>query len=144
MNQTALPPIPRVDAPFMNRVHDEEAEMLERLRLQLQAVEQGSDPVASLDPLVDELLSHMIEHFEREERLMLQIGFPPYPMHKSAHDEMLETTRGVVEAWKKQPDTALLERFFLQQLPQWLEQHISTMDFVTARFFVSSGIDLPD
>jgi len=86
----------------------------------------------------------MIEHFEREERLMEQINFPPYPVHKSAHDEVLEATREVVASWKKQPDADLLESFFLQQLPPWLEQHISTMDFVTARFLASSGIELPD
>ncbi len=144
MSQTTLPPIPRVDAPFMNRVHDEEAELLERLQQQLQSVSDGDAPTESLNPLVDELLEHMIEHFEREERLMQQINFPPYPMHKSAHDEVLEATRGVVDAWKKQPDPALLDSFFLQQLPQWLEQHISTMDFITARFLVGSGIELPD
>jgi hemerythrin len=144
MPQNTLPEIPRVDAPFMNRVHDEEAELLERLKQQLAAVRAGEQELNALDPLVDELLTHMIEHFEREERLMQQIGFPPYPMHKSAHDEVLEATRGVVDAWKKQPDAELLDSFFLQQLPQWLEQHIATMDFVTARFLVGSGIDLPD
>jgi len=144
MPQDALPEIPRVDAPFMNRVHDEEVELLERLKQQLAAVRAGDLDLNALDPLVDELLTHMIEHFEREERLMQQIGFPPYPMHKSAHDELLEATRGVVDAWKKQPDAELLDSFFLQQLPQWLEQHIATMDFVTARFLVGSGIDLPD
>ncbi len=144
MTTTALPPIPRVPAEFMNRVHDEEAELLEQLQQRLQAVQAGEAELSSLDPLVDELLEHMIEHFEREEQLMQQISFPPYPVHKSAHDEVLEATRGVVDAWKKQPDAALLETFFLQQLPQWLEQHIQTMDFVTARFLVSSGIELPD
>ncbi len=144
MPKDPLPSIPRVPAEFMNRVHDEEAEMLERLQQQISALRSGEMSLQDLDPLVDELLSHMIEHFEREEQLMQQIGFPPYPMHKSAHDEVLEATRGVVDAWKQQPDAELLERFFLQQLPQWLEQHIATMDFVTARFLVSSGIDLPD
>jgi len=128
----------------MNRIHDEEAELLDRLRQQLLAVRSAELEPAALDPLVDELLAHMSEHFEQEERLMQQIGFPPYPMHKSAHDEVLETTRRVVEKWKKQTDVELLDSFFLQQLPQWLEQHIATMDFVTARFLVGSGIDLPD
>ncbi len=140
----SLPPIPRVPVEFMNRVHDEEAEMLAQLQQQIQAVREGEQTLDSLDPLVDELLQHMIEHFEREERLMEQINFPPYPVHKSAHDEVLDATREVVGSWKKQPDADLLESFFLQQLPSWLEQHISTMDFVTARFLASSGIELPD
>ncbi len=139
-----LPPIPRVPVDFMNRVHDEEAEMLNRLQQQIQAVREGGQPLDSLDPLVDELLQHMVEHFAREERLMQQVAFPPYPVHKSAHDELLEATREIVASWKKQPDADLLESFFLKQLPPWLEQHISTMDFVTAGFLANSGIELPD
>ena len=66
---------------------------------------------------------------------MLELNFPPYPVHKHAHDEYLNEFGVLVDSWRSSGDLAPVVTFLQQTTPAWLKQHISTMDLVTANFF---------
>ena len=81
-----------------------------------------------------ELKEHTIAHFANEERLMQEHGFPPYPIHKYNHDQFLNEFAVLVQNWELSKDVEPLKMFLETTLPEWLHNHISTLDTVTAMF----------
>ncbi len=125
---------PRVELDFMNRVHAEEVAMLNRLA---ECVAAGDD--AGADALLDPFITHMRKHFADEEAMMRRINFPPYPVHKEEHDRLLAELDRLAAA-----DRAALVRFLLDEVPPWFDQHVATMDMVTARFLAMQGVTEPE
>jgi hemerythrin len=121
---------PQVALDFMNRDHA----AFVALRDKLLGLLSAQAPAAGVDTLLDELLEHTRHHFSEEERLMREMHFPPYPMHKGEHDHVLEDMADRVAGWKQTRDTASLRNWLEGEVGDWFANHVSTMDFVTARY----------
>jgi len=128
-----------VEVDSMNTIHHEEADMLNELDELMRQHEAGTIDDARLDAKLDEFLHHMTAHFAGEEAQMRAIQFPPYPIHKSEHDFQIGRARQLIEEWKQSRNLAPLADYLRAELPQWLDQHIATMDKVTAHFFSMNG-----
>lgn len=126
--------IPEVVMPFMHETHLEEVALLNELYVLLARIDAG-EAVPELAAKLDELAAHTHAHFAREEERMIETGFPPYPMHKMAHDEYLNEFDTILATWRSNADLQPVARFLKQTTPAWLQQHIATMDAVTANFF---------
>ncbi|MBI5005680.1 MAG: hemerythrin family protein [Nitrosomonadales bacterium] len=126
---------PQVALDFMNRDHAE----FVGLRAQLLELIATAPPDARVDKLLDELLEHTRHHFAAEERLMQEVGFPPYAMHKGDHDSVLANMTAKVERWRQGHDAALLREWLERDVGDWFVNHVSTMDFVTAGFIKAQG-----
>jgi len=122
--------IPAVALIEMNDVHYEEIEIINQLH---ELVVSGQDS-GLISEKLKELQAHTIEHFANEERLMQEYGFPPYPIHKYNHDQFLNDFAGLVKNWESTKDPKELLFFLENTLPEWLHNHISTLDTVTAMF----------
>ncbi|MDD2827996.1 MAG: hemerythrin family protein [Sulfuricurvum sp.] len=121
--------VPKVAFDEMNRVHAEEVELLNTLEKYLDAKDREG-----IEKTLDEMLEHTRGHFANEERLMREVNFPPYMMHKSEHDRVLNEFQFVVMDWRNHKDDAMLRNYFLETIPEWLTQHIASMDTMTAQF----------
>ena len=135
---------PRVELDFMNRVHAEEVAMLNRLA---ECVDQRqADPgvQTEIDTLLDDFLAHMRQHFADEEAMMRRINFPPYPVHKQEHDRILADLEALHAQARAAGDTRELERYLLEIVPGWFDQHVATMDMITARFLQMQGVTGPE
>lgn len=122
--------IPEVVMPFMNAVHHEELELVNEL-LGLIAGAGDNDAVGEK---LGAWLDHTIAHFAREEHYMQEYQFPPYPVHAGEHQSALQQFETLIQQWNEQHDRAALNRFIHESWVPWLQNHISTMDFVTAQF----------
>ncbi|TXH77582.1 MAG: hypothetical protein E6Q85_02960 [Thiothrix sp.] len=120
--------LPTVALAFMNEVHAEELALVQGLAANL---EQGSDAMISAQ--LAAWIEHTQAHFAREEFLMHDYQFFAYPMHQSEHRQALQQLKGVQQTWNEQADRALLGAY-IHDWRAWLQQHIMTMDFVTAQF----------
>lgn len=121
--------IPKVAYDEMNRVHAEEIILLNTLETRL-----NTDDIPGIEHTLHTLLKHTKEHFANEEKLMQEVGFPPYMMHKGEHDRVFSEMNDVIAQWQISHNPALLRNYFFEIIPQWLTQHISTMDTITAQF----------
>jgi hemerythrin len=126
---------PQVALDFMNRDHAEFVGLRARL-LELLAT---APPDARVDKLLAELLDHTRHHFAEEERLMQEVRFPPYAMHKGEHDNVLADMAAKVEQWRLEHDVAALRKWLERDVGDWFVNHVSTMDFVTAGFIKAQG-----
>jgi hemerythrin len=121
--------LPMVAVAGMNDTHLEEMILINKIS---EAIAQKDE--AKVTELMEALLEHTIVHFSGEEAMMREKRFPPYPMHKGEHDRALGELSAQLKLWKKHHDLALLSRYIDGTLPQWVVQHIRTMDTATANF----------
>lgn len=125
---------PQVALEFMNHDHAEFIELREKL---LTALAQPSNP-DEIDALLFQLLDHTRTHFGEEERQMQLAQFPPYPMHKGEHDRVLADMESRVAQWRQSRDAAALRDWLDVAVGDWFVNHVSMMDFVTARFIAAT------
>jgi hemerythrin len=125
---------PRVALDSMNAVHDEEIDSLNRLAELVAQRRQGEDVEPVIAQLLEAFLPHVEAHFRAEEEQMQAAGFPPYPVHKQEHDRVLAELHERYAIWRNRGDSTELERYLLEDVPSWFEQHVASMDLVTARF----------
>lgn len=122
--------VPKVAFEEMNTVHAEEVERLNRI----EALLDTDASEAELSEALEALFEHTREHFANEERLMREVGFPPYEMHRSEHGRALNEFQFVMMDWRTKKDNSILREYICSTVPQWLNQHIASMDTATANF----------
>lgn len=121
--------LPQVALEFMNSVHGEELALVNELLTQLDDENNHAQISAQLSAWV----MHTQAHFERENFLMQTYHFFAYPLHSSEHVQALQQLKAVQAAWEASANREALSAY-IQTWRNWLQQHISTMDFVTAQF----------
>lgn len=131
------PALPEVAMPFMNTVHQAELALVTDLLAQ---VENHAAP-DTIDKLLAEWVEHTRAHFAREERLMTEYNFFATPCHQGEHERALLELLGVQQQWLRERDYTLLPAY-IRHWREWLQQHISTMDFVTAQFLSQLNIEV--
>lgn len=119
----------QVDLAFMNEDHNEAVKLLNQLN---QVLTAGDSKL--VDQLISQFYQHNREHFAREEQHMQEYGFPPYPMHKAEHDRVLAEMNAAVAQWQQQQDSEALTLYLNETVVPWFENHLQSMDYVTARF----------
>jgi hemerythrin len=81
---------------------------------------------------LDELLDYTEYHFQREEDLMLEHGYPDYEGHKAQHDQMRTQVKLYLKRYQEQGREVLPE--VANHLKLWLLQHIAGTDKRLAPF----------
>ena len=114
----------------MNEVHNKEAEVLEKLLLAIKNREK-------LDDVYNEFLLDVENHFKFEQNLMEKYNFFAKIPHTMEHDRILNELYEL-----KNSDYETLEKYFNESFIPWLDNHIATMDTVTAGFFSQIGAEI--
>ncbi len=130
----ALDEIPQVAVASMNRTHADEVVLVNALGALIRQAQSGSLDAAAINQALAEWLEHTRAHFERENRLMEEYGFPPYPVHAQEHATVLDELEQIQDQWQQQQALEPLVEFVTQRWPQWFMRHVQTMDTITAQF----------
>ena len=128
--------IPLVAVEFMNSDHHEAVDLANILEAHLEA--EAVDE-AAVETALRAFLDHTREHFGREEEEMRRTQFPVYAVHKGEHDRVLEDMEVVHGDWVAGKDAQSLLVWVRGPLPEWLVEHIQTMDTITAQFIANAG-----
>ena len=121
---------PRVNLGFMDQDHEE---CLGLLATTLGMIDDTAAAETAIDEQLDSLDEHLKSHFAREETAMEETGFPPYYVHKTEHDSVLQQFQQALREWQQSRDRQALKRFIGMSFVNWLETHALTMDMVTAQ-----------
>lgn len=116
----------------MNEVHNKEAKILEKL---LNAIKNRE----KLEDIYDEFLKDVETHFSFEQKLMNEYGFFAKIPHKMEHDRILNELKQIKNHLDEYEN---LEKYFDESFIPWLNNHIATMDTVTAGFFSQIGVKI--
>lgn len=133
--------LPLVAMDSMNKTHLEDVIIINDLFDQIlsyerEANEQNKKNVVEKYQL---WINHTVEHFSGEEKMMTEKRFPAYAFHKGEHDRILSLMSKHLENFEQTCDTKELKQYFIEELPIWLENHIKSMDTVTA-IFLKTGL----
>ncbi len=134
MGLDSLVEIPQTMLAFMNEDHRVEVELLRDLVKALRERVKGAGSDAEVLPKLAALEQHTREHFAREEQAMVETDFPPYPEHRAEHARLLAELAAKVAEYRTGGSARALLQYADEGLTTWFVGHVTTMDFVTARF----------
>ena len=88
--------------------------------------------------LLDRLVQYTLTHFQHEERIMQEAGYPAFPAHKTEHERMRQRTAGLRAnlSLVKVPD-------LLRFLKEWWTNHIQAEDKSYSPYLGSGKAALP-
>jgi len=137
--------IPNVEIDFMNDTHHEEIKMV-RLLGELISSYQKNDThskneLNQINYSLEKWLDHTSAHFSRENVLMMEINFPAYSIHSGEHEGVLLELTEIVEKWNKSNNIEILADYIFSRWPVWFDQHVNSMDMMTAKFALMHGFD---
>ena len=122
--------IPRVALNDMNKVHDVEIEIVNKL---YDAIVKNED-IAEILKYFDEFLNDVVNHFTFEQGLMEKYNFFAYPMHRAEHDRVLYELKSLEKILKEKGDIKTVKDYLERVFKPWIINHVQTMDTVTAMY----------
>ncbi len=129
--------MPLVSVESMNKTHQEELELINRLGIVL----TGEPNLETVSQRLKEWVEHTRAHFERENRLMRENNFPAYPVHSDEHRRVLGRIEALQTQWLEQKQVKPLAEFIFEEWPGWFDMHVNSMDAVTAQFLSKQGVE---
>lgn len=134
-----LEQIPLVALESMNQTHKEEVELVNRLATLVADGIRGQADEAAIAAQLDRWLDHTRDHFARENALMQQYAFPAYPVHSGEHERVLSLLEDLRRTWIESRALRPLALFLFEEWRAWFDNHVHTMDNVTASFIRQQG-----
>lgn len=121
---------------------DSDHRCLVRIINLLAEVDHGAEARSTVETVLETLAMYARYHFAREERLMVQCGFPASQFHHAEHDEFTDYVHGlrVDLAGRATPDVA---KDLFNYLTEWLRHHILIQD-MAYKPYVSGVCDEAD
>lgn len=110
-----------------DRIDQQHKEWFKRLDKFWRAARQGNSTNEVIDTLIF-LQEYVQIHFEDEERLQKEIGYPGYSAQKNEHDEYIKDIGHLIDSLQKKGADFPISVDTLNSMMEWVVKHISTMD----------------
>jgi len=134
---------PRVDIDFMNNTHFDELILVQKLGQLISAYQENEasneDDTKQITQAFENWIEHSHSHFYRENALMQEVEFPMYYAHSAEHEYILAEMVEVFTSWKDTHDIEAAADYVFFAWPTWFNNHVKTMDLMTAQFAVMNG-----
>ena len=88
---------------------------------------------ASINVTIEALVAYVDVHFEHEERLMQESGYPALEAHKRAHEALGRRVAGFQEDLRRAPEAFDFDAL-MEFLSNWLSEHIVKLDMEFAAY----------
>jgi len=123
--------------PFMDQDH---RRILELVHALFEVLINRSDETV-VNSSVVELVNYTCAHFEREERRMIEAGYPEYAQHKAEHTKLTEEISKII-ALVQQENSPTISEPLLNFMAEWVILHTKGADRRFARYLKSTGAGL--
>jgi hemerythrin len=112
---------------------DDQHRELFRRAARLVAALRGGDR-GEVSPTLAYLDAYVVHHFEGEERLMRELGYPGLAVHAAAHGAFREEFGAMARDFEARGPTALVAVTLHNWLSGWLREHLGGVDLELGRF----------
>jgi hemerythrin len=116
---------------------DQHAVIMDTMNELRQLIVQGGDRKLICDH-IDRLIAFTQMHFQSEEQLLEQRGFPGIAEHRAVHQRLLSQVQSMLER-ARHSDAFEIEPFF-QFLRNWYSEHIEGLDRQYGPWLNSRGV----
>ncbi|TWJ26487.1 bacteriohemerythrin [Geobacter argillaceus] len=123
----------------IDEIDDQHKELFSRVNLLMEAcnVGKGREEVSRL---LQFLSAYVRIHFESEEQIQVESGYPGYPEHKLAHQQFSKDIERLNHQFTAEGAGLVLVIETNQMVAAWLTQHISKMDKALAVYLRDKGM----
>ncbi len=121
----------------VKKVDDQHKGLFNILNRLHSSVVEGKEQ-SELFAIVDELIEYTVVHFQTEEELFQEYGYPRYEEHKAVHDDL--TATAVDLQMKLRDGSATLSFELLDFLHDWLMEHTLGLDHDMGPFLNAKGV----
>jgi len=87
-----------------------------------------------IEEMLDFLINYTVEHFEYEEKLMIEYKYPDFEKHKKYHDQFKITVTEFKNDFEINGSTDKLNKNLRNAVVKWLIKHIKHEDFKIAQY----------
>ena len=108
-------------------IDDQHRSLVEKAA-QFDAAVRAGESSRTLQELFDFLARYAQEHFEAEERLMREAGYPRLASHMLEHAEFRRRLATLLPHWESEGDSTSLLMAVSGFLIRWLREHIASSD----------------
>lgn len=116
----------------MNEVHFEELTLANDLYQYLSTTGPQNIDHQHIESLLSEFAFHVRDHFLFEEDMMRESNCPILGCHETEHKRVQKLMFEIFKDYALSKDVELLKAYFEFEFKSWIENHILTMDTVTA------------
>ncbi|VAW62840.1 hypothetical protein MNBD_GAMMA11-1721 [hydrothermal vent metagenome] len=139
MSQYELPVLLVSDMPHvafgsMNDTHSEEIELVNQLGEVLILGMRDNQFYDDISEKLEEWIEHAREHFSKEDQLMENCGFPALKVHSEEHQRVLEKMEALNQQWLDEHSIEPLAEYVFNEWVGWFDNHVNTMDMMTAQY----------
>jgi hemerythrin len=106
---------------------------------QLEIAVGDTEPKARICSVLDALVDYTVYHFEREERMMEQAGYPDTEAHARSHQTLAAQVREIRERFNRNSQS-IHGRELLAFLNNWLRAHIVGRDLRYAPYLADTDL----
>ena len=92
--------------------------------------------------LLDSFVDFARDHFEREEKILIDIGFPDAENHSAYHVEMLDRAENVKNLCREMNDQGLIRECF-EEMSSFLIDDVVRGDSAFVSYMIAKGIVRP-
>ena len=129
-----LAEIPIIAHDSMHQTHLEEVNLINELGYKIEQYVDGELDAGVISEKLAEWVDHTRQHFDEENRLMEEYDFSAYSMHKMEHQKVLSRIEQLQQLWTRDAQIEPIGDYLFLEWPSWFDQHVNTMDLVTAEF----------
>lgn len=123
----------KVDVEIIDEQHEH---LFEIVNTMYDSIVRGDEQNA-LEEILSELINYTVYHFETEEKLFKEYGYPEYEEHKAQHDELCKQVVELQEQFKLKVVTITFE--VMDFLSGWLQEHTTQSDLKFADYMRSKA-----
>jgi len=109
----------------VDEIDEDHRRLIDLFNILSHAVADG-DSAEYIDAVLEELITCTIWHFRHEERLMLLYKYDGIELHKSEHQDLIDSVKELQQKFHKA--NKLLTNEDIEYLEDWLTSHIYGQD----------------
>ena len=117
-----------------NLIDDQHREIIEKINKLVNTCEGGTCQIESVK-MLDYLADYTEKHFQEEEALQEEVGYPGLPEHKKRHDEFRKAVKELHEMLEEEegPSPRFVQAV-QENVIDWLYRHIKGFDCSVASY----------
>jgi hemerythrin-like metal-binding domain len=123
------------------KIDSQHKKLIEALNNLLDACRSGGSKF-ELEKTIDFLLTYTVDHFQDEENLQKQYGYPDYLRHRQIHENFKPVAVNLAERLQNEGSTVALLAEVHSSIGNWIVNHIKGEDLIMARY-IKSRTDTP-
>ncbi|MCL2845592.1 MAG: bacteriohemerythrin [Chitinivibrionia bacterium] len=118
----------------VKKIDDQHRELIDRINA---VTSMGVKSVSTEETLktINLLGDYIVKHFNDEENLQIQSGYPDYAVHKKQHELLIAEYKKIKNAFEAEGPSIKFTLDLNKSLVEWIVRHIKSVDIKFGKYY---------